>query len=490
MMRVRSFISHFKRVLLFAAAMFVIIWVMNYLYVDDTDEFARTMMHEFYGQEENIDRIYLGSSHVFCGIDPAILDQINGDHNFDLASGNQQLIGSYYLLREADRRHHIKHAYIDLYYTCTTKGMGNLHDYSVIPYSWNILDNMRLSFNKLSYMINLSGPRYYYLSVFAFTRYKEKLFRPDYVAQLVQKKRGQTWKNYDYYHAGRMEDQELVMKSAEKGFMTSLGTPEAGGFFDRQSETMLEEDPVTEESLEYFVKIIDYCREKDIALTWIVCPISDYQLAGNGAYDRYTEQLKELSAQYGIPCYDFNLCKKEYLDLSSNQYWFDKGHLNSTGAEVFTRFMGQFLLAEEKGETTYADCFHDSYAEKLSAGGEKIYGMEILDSDEYEKCMSEVTPEKKEKYAVYKIHPVTNVKDGNVELHACFRPSAEKTQDSQAGASDFGRMVYTADEELEIAYEGNDGYVILDKDVKGILYIEAKINSASETKNWVRIRLG
>ena len=511
-MRVRSFISHFKRALLFAAAVFAIICIMNYLYVDDTDEFARTMMHEFYEQEENIDRVYLGSSHVFCGVDPAILDQINGDHNFDLASGNQQLIGSYYLLREADRRHHIKHAYIDLYYDCTTEGTGNLHDYYAIPYSWNILDNMKLSFNKLSYMINLSGPRYYYLSVFAFTRYKEKLFRPDYVAELVQKKRTQTWKNYDYYHAGRMEDRELVMKNAGMGFMTSLGTPETGGFFDRKSEDALKEDPMTEESLDYLVKIIDYCREKHIALTWIVCPISDYQLAGNGAYDCYTEQIKELSKEYDVPCYDFNLCKKEYLDLSSNQYWFDKGHLNSSGAEVFTRFLGEFLQAEENGENTYADCFHDSYGEKLSAAGEKIYGIEILDSDEYDKCLPDVTPDKREGYAVYQIHPVTNAQEGKVEIHACFVPLKEENPDIWPGASvlsanrsgaasaigepepgsgvpEFGRMTYEADEELEIMYDGNDGYVILNKEEQGTLYIEAKIRTSSQTDNWARIRL-
>lgn len=50
---------------------------MNYLYVDDTDEFARYMLHDFYTLDvtENIDRLYLGSSHVFCDINPVILDE-------------------------------------------------------------------------------------------------------------------------------------------------------------------------------------------------------------------------------------------------------------------------------------------------------------------------------------------------------------------------------------------------------------------------------
>lgn len=99
MMWVRSFILHFKKILLFAAVIIAVTGVMNYLYVDDTDAFSRYVLHEFYEETENIDRLYLGSSHVFCDINPVILDGINGDNNFDLATSSQQLNTSYYLLR-------------------------------------------------------------------------------------------------------------------------------------------------------------------------------------------------------------------------------------------------------------------------------------------------------------------------------------------------------------------------------------------------------
>ena len=88
MMWVRSFILHFKKAALFMAVVIVVTKVMNYLYIDDTDEFSRYMLHEFYEEEENIDRLYLGSSHVFCGINPVILDDINGENNFNLSGSN------------------------------------------------------------------------------------------------------------------------------------------------------------------------------------------------------------------------------------------------------------------------------------------------------------------------------------------------------------------------------------------------------------------
>ena len=91
MMWVRSFISHFKKIVLFAAVVVAVTEGMNYLYLDDTQEFARCMMHEFYENRENIDRLYLGSSHVFCDIDPVVLDGINMENNFNLATSMQQI---------------------------------------------------------------------------------------------------------------------------------------------------------------------------------------------------------------------------------------------------------------------------------------------------------------------------------------------------------------------------------------------------------------
>lgn len=481
MMWVHSFISHSKRAALFAAVVIGATSLMNYLYVDDTDEFSRYMLHELYGQEQNIDRLYIGSSHVFSDIDPLILDEINGENNFNLSTGTQQLITSYYLLREADKKHDLRHVYVDLYYDCTVSGLGNLHDYGVIPYSWNVLNQMKPSLNKLSYMLHLSGPEYYYLTFLAFARYKEQLFEPDYVADLVRRKQTETWKNYEYAHVRTREGEQFVMGSAQKGFMSNYATPEAGRFCDQISEEPLPENPVTDESLEYFLKITDYCAENDIALTWIGCPIADYQLAGNGAYDNYVRQIKELADQYDTPYYDFNLCRKEYLDLAMDRYWSDKGHLNSVGAEVFTRFLGEFLLAEERGEHICQDVFHSSYEEKFFAAKKDIFGMEIVVSEDYAKCLPDVEPGKRGEYVIYKVHPVTNAEEGEVEIHVC------PVREAEAASRNYGRKVYTKDEEAEVVYDGNDGYVILKADEHGYLYVEAKLRDSAETKNWVEI---
>lgn len=471
MMWMRSVISHIKKVVLFAVVTASIVEGMNYLYVDDTDEFARYMLHELYEEDDNIDRLYLGSSHVFCGIDPLTLDDINGENNFNLSTGTQQLITSYYLLKEADKKHEIDRVYLDLYYNCTVAGLGNFHDYQSIPYSWIVLHQMRPSINRLSYMLNLSSPEYYYLTFLAFTRYKEKLFDLDYVSTVVNAKQSEIWKNYEYRHVSRVDDREYVMQNGEKGFRIYHGTPEYGGFYRTDREAPLGDNPITPESLEYLQKIVEYCKEHEIALTWIGCPISDYQLVRNGAYDNFVRQVSELAKEYDVSYYDFNLCRREYLDLSQKEYWADMGHLNTKGAEIFTQFLGNFLLAEESAENTYKECFYSSYEEKIRDSREEIYGLEITKSQEYERCMPEISEEEKGEYVIYKVRPVTNAKAENVKVKIVV------TREDDEG-SEVNTILHK---------EGLDTYIAFSQHEHGVLYTEARLRSSSVVTNWAEV---
>ncbi len=433
---------------------------MDAVYVDDTDEFARYALHEFYGQKENIDRLYLGSSHVFCGINPTVLDQINKDNNFNLSTGTQQLITSYYLLKEADKRHELEHVYVDLYYDLMTAGLGNFHAELNLPYSWIVIDQMKMSANKLDYIFHLSEPNYYYMSFFKFTQFKDKLFDMDYIKDIAEKKQTQRYKDHQYYHeiAG---DAGRVMRSGDKGFMECDVYLEDGGYYELQREEANEENSLTEESKEYLLKIVDYCKEHNIELTFISCPVSEFQLTEDGHYDDFTRQISELAGQYDFRYYDFNLCKQEYLYLPKEKYWMDKGHLNTEGAAVFSDFLGRFLLAEEAGEDSYQDCFYGSYEEKLLALPEEIFGMEIIKTEE------------NEENCTYELHPVTNVREGRIEIDAYIvQDDGENNQKSIP---------------VEVERAGNDGTVILPSLRTGPLRVEMKLQGAEKANNWVEI---
>lgn len=118
----------------------------------------------------------------------------------------------------------------------------------------------------------------------------------------------------------------------------------------------------------------------------------------------------------------------------------------------------------------------------MSVAEEDIFGLEIVVSDEYEKCLPFVEPERREEYVIYKIRPVTNAPEGAVEIHACLLPQAEEQ-------TDYGRKDCTSDNQLEVISSGNDGYVIVDAEEKGFLYVEARLKGSTETKNWAEIRI-
>lgn len=462
----RSFFSHIKILVLFAVVVIAVTEIMNYLYVDDTTEFARCMMHEFYEDDTNIDRLYLGSSHVFCDIDPTVLDNINGEYNFNLASHMQQMITSYYLLREADKKHHISRVYLDLFYPCTNAGKGNFREYDSLSPSWAVINQLRPSVNKLSYMLDLSEPEYYYLTFLPFMRYREKLFSSDYIAEIVKGKQTTEWKNYAYSYIA--PDGSEIIKSGGKGFRIYYGELEYGDFCMKYEESSIAENPMTKESIEYLVKIIEYCESHDIELTWIVCPVPDLQLTCIGGYDNYVRQVTELAEQYHIPYYDFNLCRREYLDVSDGKYWFDTGHLNSYGAEVYSRFLGDFLLAQEQGKDTYQDCFYSSYEEKIHDLSSEIFGLQIVRSRDYQRYLPDVAEEEREEYAIYRLKVVTNASENSDNIRIRVK------KDIGTGET----------EEVSVMQEGTEAYVIFSSHEHGELYIEAELEGAAESVKW------
>lgn len=85
-----------------------------YVRYSPTEAWYRILWQQFYVHEGEIENLYLGSSHVFCDLNPEILDQLTGKCNFNLSSPNQPLNGSYYLLREADKRNELSHVYLEV----------------------------------------------------------------------------------------------------------------------------------------------------------------------------------------------------------------------------------------------------------------------------------------------------------------------------------------------------------------------------------------
>ncbi|MGN0366664.1 MAG: hypothetical protein ACI4E5_12100 [Suilimivivens sp.] len=73
----RRFFAKLIKSCVFVSILILICTMLNYVYVLPDYDY-RAILHNLYNMEE-IDCIYLGSSHVQVGINPAILDGLNGE---------------------------------------------------------------------------------------------------------------------------------------------------------------------------------------------------------------------------------------------------------------------------------------------------------------------------------------------------------------------------------------------------------------------------
>lgn len=419
-MQAHLFISHFKQnrkkyykhfIEIAALVIFLMLGkrLLEYMLINDTGTFERLLMHDFYTNEENIDNLYLGTSHVFCDLNPEILDDINGENNFNLATSAQPLVASYYLLKEADKENNLSHVYLDLNYSfviANDETSGDMKQLDMMVTSWQVLNQMPFSVNKLQWILDSTESRYLYLSIFPPLQYKKDLLNFDYLGDQLAKKAQEDYLTYNdyasYTHKGYAYGEHMV-----NGLYCATNYP-----------STLRNIRISEQAQEYLAKIINYCNENDITLTLYASPVTDYILCVSGEYDDFVKQMKEFVESYGLEYYDFNLCRKEYLDIGDNYYWSDNNHMNAFGAEIYTNAFGNFFKNISNGEIQ-REFFYESYQQKLDDIDERIFGVvieEINDekADEYSHLLNGIDTEE---YRVLMISTVDNLRKDRAEFY-------------------------------------------------------------------------
>lgn len=363
---------------LIALALFTgIVCGLDYLYLAPRDqEWERVLWHHFYEDKGKIDNLYIGSSHVYLGINPYILDELNGQYNFNLASTAQPINGTYYLLREAERNNEIKHVYVDLFYNelvVNNFDSGSETIDTEMYRNWQNTDYMRWSINKLSYMLSISGPEKYTDIFLPFSRYRKYINDSYYIQTNIERKREEEYLAYEYHRD--FDDGNGYDEYQIQGYHESTRK-----FLEIQrlypQYRILGENPIGVKSEKYLRKIIEYCQKEDIPVTLFVIPMDNLQLISTEGYDNYVEQVNGIAAEYDVPFYDFNLAKEEYLPIQCGEYFRDVGHLNDTGAKIFTPFFSEVVSGDKTQNERY---FYHSYAEKLQAEEPAIYGIYCRD---------------------------------------------------------------------------------------------------------------
>ena len=322
----------------------------NYLLLDDSQSYTRLTMHELYESKEPIDTLFLGSSHCFRAYDPQLFTELTGKISFNLGSSSQNYDTSYYLLREAAKKHDIKTVYLDMHYKFLFIGKEgrDLVQANIIS------DYMPLSLNKLEFLTVTSEAKQITNRIFPFRREWKRLEDISYLCEVFEKKQTESYRNYEpvilekEYYAG-------------KGFVYSMEELDAKAITWWENFGLVKEDMDSDEtySISYIEKIVKFCKEENIRLIFVTAPSFDQYLETVGPYDLAYDYIKAMAESYQVPYWDFNLCKKEYLELKEESFK-DVDHLNGKGAEEVTKLLAKL----DSGQVEIDEYFNPCYDEK------------------------------------------------------------------------------------------------------------------------------
>lgn len=355
---------------------YVIISLLNYMYTDiSAIQYYRILWNEYYENQGCIDNVFLGSSHVYEDINTEIMNELSGQRNFNMASPAQPLNGSYYLLKQAINDNNLSHVYLELYYICSVKDNFNEDLDAIIVHksnNWSNIDFMKISRNKLAYMIASSNDIEDLPDIFfPFIRYREKLGRWGYVKTNLATKATENYRSYRYYR----EFDDYYMESHKGMYIYVTKT-----FVDNdrlyEQDRILDENPVGEASEAYLRKIIEYCQQRDIPITLFVSPMDNLRLISTLNYDNYINQVRKIASEYNVAFYDFNLIKQPYLNLDKRTCFSDNNHLNAEGAALYTPILYEVLTGNIDQNSSL---FYASYKEKLINSDPDFYGLYYRD---------------------------------------------------------------------------------------------------------------
>lgn len=310
-------------VLVFCALLIFCGKVLRYLVTDDISSYTRIMIHEMY-EQDNIDVLFVGSSHCYRSFVPEILDEELGVNTFNAGTSSQAMDGSFMLIKEAARYHDIQHIYLEVYYN----GMFEVYkERTQMTPTYIISDYLRPSIDKFLYLLNASGKEQYVHSFIVARRNWSGLYWPDFIKEMITQKSTEAYRTYDYSNVTSEEEWYVG-----KGYVAGQGAVDNWNYFSMRGWEPVNFENVSQDWLDSLTDIMDFCERKGIELTLVSAPMSDFLVTGTGGYDEYIEMINDIISDREVEYYDFNLCREEYFP-STSELFKDVDHLNQYGAD-------------------------------------------------------------------------------------------------------------------------------------------------------------
>lgn len=277
----------------------------------------------YLARTEEYEDIFVGTSHGKAGIQPDIIEEVTGRKCLNLCLGGEYPMDSYFIVKELCRSKSPKRVIYELDpgYWVTEPSLGPDYAtvYEELPWSRVKLEYFNAKMKDVDFRITLF-PWYVY-------RQGYKNVRTNLHTRLSKAYREHEGSIYaserEYYGKG--------------GAVNIRRTDAAKG---EEGLNLWEEQKLKSDSVEYFDKLTELCREKEIELIVITTPIPEETLE---KYKRNFENADRFFTEYmeekGITYYNFNQpeMRMENFDYSVDGFADYEGHMYEDQAEIFSR---------------------------------------------------------------------------------------------------------------------------------------------------------
>lgn len=355
------------KILVFAVVFYFLTICFAFILKDDSESYARILMHEFYNQE-NIDIMYCGASHVSHGITPGLANKITGKNNFSTGTASQTIEGTYAILKQAVKLYNIEKVFVEMDFAVSAKHAKN--DRNGFSADYIVSDYIKDPFIKIEFLKSISSPKYYLNHILPIGKDKHMTLNPSKFVKKIKNIVAGDYFSYKYKSADSEYD--------GKGCVLNLDYIKNGTFSNDVEEGKINISNISDEYKDTIDKIIALCKENGIELIFYSMPCSDYYLAEKGNYDDYYVFCRDFLAERGFDYYDFNLAKEKYMKLEDSDFS-DDNHFSKQGVYKWTQLFCDYFY---EGKIPANDMFYNSYAEKIANQEARIFGLVLLQSDD------------------------------------------------------------------------------------------------------------
>lgn len=319
-----------KKFLIRVGLFIISIWLMNYAIVwwyeiPQRKEIAEgtykrlRKWNDIHASENQYDVIIMGSSRAYCSYNPAVIDSITNTNTYNMGTGAQNVIESYYYLKELLRFQKPNYVVFETF----------LPSFISQPDHFNVLTNAKFMSEKGKNDMILGDFKGQATLNFFFPimKYKYRFRKQLMVSAGVE---GNEIQDNPTWIKGYLYSSKVVDSSQVKNF--------------GKVETFENVNVSTEYAKKYIGLLRELCEEYGVKLIGVRAPYPPSRMA-QMASDSTNEYFTVLYASYDIPFYDFNYdSNTQYSDFDFT----DSHHMNYYGANKVSADLANILLDKQR----------------------------------------------------------------------------------------------------------------------------------------------